>query len=528
MSAAPVTAVAPPPARAELIARLARRAADGAPAAVDTLDVIAPFSGQSLGTVPRGTAEDVALAAARAREVQRGWAATPIAERSAVLLRFHDLVFERRDEVLDLLQLEGGKARIHAFEEVLDAAINARYYGRTASRFLRPRRRRGVMPVLTQTWEHHHPRGVIGFIVPWNYPLALGISDALPALVAGNGAVIKPDQQTPFSALWAVELLEEAGLPAGLAQVVTGEGSTLGSPIIEHTDFLMFTGSTRVGRIVAVEAAERLTEYSMELGGKNAMIVLGDADLDRTANGAMRAAFTNAGQLCISMERLFVDAAVHDEFVPRIVERTRALRLGAKLDWSTDIGSLISEKQLQTVTEHVGDAVAKGATVLAGGRARPDIGPLFYEPTILAGVTPEMKVFAEETFGPVLSLYEFNAPQEAVELANASSYGLNFSVWSRDTTAARGLATQLQAGTVNINEGYSAAWASVDSPMGGFKDSGTGRRHGEHGIHKYTESQTIAVQRGLFVSTPPSRDARRRAYVLVQLLKLMRRLPGMR
>jgi succinate-semialdehyde dehydrogenase/glutarate-semialdehyde dehydrogenase len=266
----------------------------------------------------------------------------------------------------------------------------------------------------------------------------------------------------------------------------------------------------------------------MELGGKNAMIVLADADLDRAARGAMRAAFSNAGQLCISMERLFVDAAVHDDFVARLAERTRAMKLGTKLDWSADMGSLLSENQLEKVRAHVDDAVDKGATVIAGGRPRPDIGPLFYEPTVLSGVTPEMTVYASETFGPVLSVYPVQSPDEAVRRANDSRYGLNFSIWSRNTRAARKLATRLQAGTVNINEGYSAAWASVDSPMGGFKESGTGRRHGEHGIQKYTQSQTIAVQHGVAISTPPGRNAGLRAQMLIPGLRLLRRLPGIR
>jgi succinate-semialdehyde dehydrogenase/glutarate-semialdehyde dehydrogenase len=514
--------------RGKLIDQLAARAAAAAPHATESIVVDAPATGLPIGKVPRGTPEDIAAAVRRSREVQREWARVPVSERCDVLMRFHNLVFARRRQVLDLLQLEGGKARIHAFEEVLDAGINARYYSHTAAGFLETKKRQGVMPFATEVWEHHHPRGVIGFIVPWNYPLALGVGDALPALVAGNGAVVKPDAQTPFSALWAFELLEECGLPPGLAQVVTGEGSELGASIVEHSDYVMFTGSTRVGRIVASQAGELLTECSMELGGKNAMIVLADADLERTATGAMRAAFTNAGQLCVSMERLYVQEDVHDEFVRRLVEHTRALRLGGELGWDSDVGSLMSDKQLHTVTAHVEDAVAKGATVLAGGRPRPDIGPRFYEPTVLADVTPEMTAFAEETFGPVISVYKFKTADEAVELANASTLGLNFSVWGHDTDAARDVAVRLEAGTVNINEGYAAAWASVDAPMGGFKDSGFGRRHGAHGIHKYTQSQTIAVQHRIAVSTAPGPDARKQALRLVNALKLSRYLPGTR
>lgn len=510
---------------APMIDRLVARAREAAPNATASIVVDAPFTAEPLAEVPAGTAADVADAAERARELQPAWAARSFAERAEILMRFHDLVLERRDEVLDLLQLEGGKARIHAYEEVLDVAMNARYYANTAAGYLRTKRRAGVFPGLTRVYEHHHPRGVVGFIVPWNYPLALGISDAIPALVAGNGAVIKPDAQTPLSALWARELLELAGLPRGLCQMVTGEGSVLGEPIIDNTDYVMFTGSTRVGRIVAAQCGERLKECSMELGGKNAMLVLADADLDHTANGAMRAAWTNAGQLCISMERCYVAEHVAGDFIGRLVENTRRMKLGTALDWSYDMGSLISDKQFETVCDHVDDAREKGARVLAGGRPRPEVGPRFYEPTILAGVTPEMSAYRDETFGPVLSVYEFDRVEEAIERANDSDYGLNFSVWSKDTKAAHWIGARLEAGTVNVNEGYSAAWGSVDSPMGGFKQSGFGRRHGEHGIHKYTQSQTIAIQRGLPVSTPPTRDAALRSRILATAVKALSRIP---
>ncbi|GAB47514.1 aldehyde dehydrogenase family protein, partial [Mobilicoccus pelagius] len=269
-----------------------------------TQEVRNVMTGDVLGRVPHSTPADVVAAARRARQAQESWAARPVRERAAVLLRFHDLVLDRQDEVLDLIQLENGKARRHAFEEVLDTALNSRYYGHTAERLLRPHRRQGAQPVLTQAWELHHPKGLVGIIAPWNYPLTLGIGDALPALVAGNAVLVKPDVQTPYSTLWAVDLLEEAGLPRELVQVVTGPGSELGTPIIENSDFLMFTGSTATGRIVAAQAGERLIDCSMELGGKNALLVLDDADLDKAVSGAVRACFSNTGQLCISIERI--------------------------------------------------------------------------------------------------------------------------------------------------------------------------------------------------------------------------------
>jgi succinate-semialdehyde dehydrogenase / glutarate-semialdehyde dehydrogenase len=486
------------------------------------------MTGQRLGEVPHCTGEDVAEAARRGRAVQAGWAARPVAERAAMLLRLHDLVLDRQDEVLDLIQLENGKARRHAFEEILDVALTARYYAKTAAEYLRPKRRQGVQLALTEVWEHHHPKGLVGVISPWNYPLTLGISDALPALVAGNAVLAKPDERTPFSALWAVALLEEAGMPAGLVQVVTGPGAELGSPLIEQADFLMFTGSTRVGRIVAAQAGERLIDCSMELGGKNALLVLDDADLDKTVDGAVRAAFSNTGQLCISIERMYIPTRLWDEFTGRFVKATEALQLSPALDFSAGMGSLISAQQLDTVRHHVDDAVAKGATVLTGGRARPDVGPNFYEPTILVGVREGMAAFHDETFGPVVSLYPVEDEEEAIAKANDSAYGLNFSVWTGDPKHGRRVAARLQAGTVNVNEAYAAAWASIDAPMGGMKDSGMGRRHGEHGILKYTDAQTIAIEKVLPVAAPRWLPARHYATVMTQALRVMRRLPGVK
>ncbi|MER5308285.1 succinic semialdehyde dehydrogenase [Streptomyces sp. NPDC002773] len=454
-----------------------------------------PFTGEKLADLPESTPEDVAEAFTRARAAQEAWAATPVRARAAVLLRFHDLILQRQSEVLDLIQLETGKARLHAHEEVLAVVVVARHYGRNASSYLRPRRHTGVVPTLTKVTELRHPRGVVGQIAPWNYPLELSVGDALPAFVAGNAIVMKPDTETALTALWARDLLIEAGLPAEVFQVVLGEGPVVGPEVVKHADYVSFTGSTRTGREVAQSAAARLVGVTLELGGKNAMLVLKDADVEKAAAGAVRACFSSAGQLCIAIERLYVHESVADDFVSRFAARTKAMRLGNSLAYGADMGSLVGERQLETVTKHVEEAVAKGATVIAGGVARPDIGPLFYEPTILEGVEAPMTVCNEETFGPVVSIYRFRDEDEVVALANATSYGLNSSVWTKDARRGHAIAARLHTGTVNINEAYAPAYGSVQAPMGGMKDSGIGRRHGAEGILKFTEAQTVAQQR---------------------------------
>ncbi|HEV3363302.1 MAG TPA: succinic semialdehyde dehydrogenase [Acidimicrobiia bacterium] len=483
-----------------------------------------PFTGEKLADLPESTPEDVAKAFELARAAQAVWAQTPIRQRAAVLLRFHDLVLERQAEVLDLIQLETGKARLHAHEEVQAVAVAARHYGRRAPAYLRPKRHAGAMPTLTKVTERRHPRGVVGQIAPWNYPLELSVGDALPAFVAGNAVVMKPDTETCLTALWARDLLIEAGLPADVFQVVLGDGPVVGPEVVRHADYVSFTGSTRTGREVAQGAAARLVGVSLELGGKNAMLVLEDADIEKAAAGAVRACFSSAGQLCISIERLYVHESIADAFLERFAARTKAMRLGTSLAYGADMGSLVGERQLETVTRHVEEAVAKGAKIVAGGVARPDIGPYFFEPTILDGVATDMSVCTEETFGPVVSVYRFTNEDEAIERANATAYGLNSSVWTRNGRRGQEVAARLRTGTVNINEGYAPAYGSVQSPMGGMKDSGLGRRHGSEGILKYTEAQTVAHQRVLPMAPALGMDDEKYAQFMSRSLRVMKAL----
>ncbi len=467
-----------------------------------TVTTHAPFSGAPIVELPQSSPDDVVAAAARARVAQRAWAARTIDDRAQVMLRLHDLVLDARDDLMDLIQAENGKSRRDAYLEVADIAITCRYYARTAASVLAPSGRTGLIPGLTSVQELRHPKGVVTVISPWNYPLSLAAGDSIPALLAGNAVVQKADNQTALTALHALDLARRAGVPEDLWQIVLGRGSNIGDQLLDAADYVMFTGSTESGRRIAQEAGRRLVDCSLELGGKNAMVVLDDADLGRAAEGAVRACFSSSGQLCISIERMYVADAVYDRFVAEFLAGVERMQLGGAYDFSCQMGSLTSTEQLEVVQRHVADAVSKGATVLAGGRARPDLGPFFFEPTVLSGVVEGMECFAEETFGPLVSIYRVGSDDEAVELANATRYGLNASVWSRSSRRGRDVAARLRAGTVNVNEAYAAAWGSIDAPMGGMGDSGLGRRHGSTGILKYTEAQTVARQR-LFNLAPP-------------------------
>jgi succinate-semialdehyde dehydrogenase / glutarate-semialdehyde dehydrogenase len=493
-------------------------------AASEAVRPLAPYDESLTIEVPSTGADGVVEAVAAAREAQAAWQERPFRERAGIVLRFHDLLVERQKDVLDLIQWETGKSRFSAWQEILQVANIARHYARRGPHYLADHKVRGAIPGLTKVKEVRVPKGVVGVISPWNYPLYLAVGDVLPALLAGNGAVSKADSQTPLTLLWAHELMAEAGLPEDLWHVVVGRGSVVGTALIDSVDYVCFTGSTATGRTVARQAGERLIGCSLELGGKNPLIVRADADIDKAVDGTVAAAFANTGQMCISIERVLVHESVYDGFAKALAEKVAALRVGQTYDYSVDVGTLTSADQLKAVSAHVDDAVAKGATVLAGGRARPDLGPYCYEPTVLADITGDMTVCGEETFGPVVSLYRFGTDHEALALANEGSYGLSASIWSRDVGAAAALAPKVRAGSVNVNDGAAAAAGSIEAHMGGMGDSGLGRRHGSEGIRKYTEPQTLAVQRLIPLGPHPSMTVEKFVDLGNKQLRLLRRL----
>ena len=514
------TATLQPPVSADLLSAWAKLVYPGSKSQQHS----SPLDGSLIASLPQSTATDVEAAFSRARSVAREWKTSSFQTRKAIMMRFHDLVLENQSTLLDVVQWETGKSRASAFDEVADIALTSRYYANSATGHLKPQKRQGALPFVTKTQVLFQPKGVVGMITPWNYPLTLPISDAIPALLAGNAIVLKPDAQTPLSAISALHLLYQAGLPEGLFQVVIGDGPELGTAIINNADFVMFTGSTDTGKLVAEQCGRRLIGFSAELGGKNPMIVLDDAPLNRTVQGAITASFSNAGQLCMSIERLFVHDAIYDQFVPKLVAEVKKLRLGTAFDFSYDVGALISQDQLDKVKSHVKDAVDRGAIVLAGGKHNPDIAPFAFEPTLLTNVTEDMLLCRGETFGPVVAIYRVTSDEEAITLANDTRYGLNASVWGSPARA-KSVAARIEAGSVNVNEGFTASWASTDAPMGGFKESGVGRRHGREGIQKYTDVQTIATQSGMNVAPPRGMTAETFARIMTTGLHLMKYLP---
>jgi len=452
-----------------------------------------PATLEPLGEVDVQSAADVRAAIECARKAQPAWAGLSFEERGHYLERAVRVILERQEDLLDVITRETGKPRVEALAtEIATSCDSLQFYAKRAKRVLAER----TVPLhLLKTKKlriAYKPLGVVGIITPWNFPFVLVLNPTAQALVAGNTVVLKPSEATPFSARCVEEVFSAAGLPEGVFNLVTGDGET-GEALVEaDVDKISFTGSVATGRRVAEICGRNLVPCTLELGGKDAMIVCADADLDRASRGAVYGAFTNSGQVCTSTERVYVVDEIAEEFTRRCVDRTSELRQGAKGEF--DVGSIILPRQIETIDAHVEDAVARGARVLAGGRRNPNEPGYFYEPTILADVTHDMRVMCEETFGPVLPIMRVADEAEALRRANDSRYGLNANVWTRNKHRGTELARAIESGCVVVND-CMVTYAVAEAPFGGVKDSGIGRVNGAVGLRGFCVVQSIVVDR---------------------------------
>jgi succinate-semialdehyde dehydrogenase / glutarate-semialdehyde dehydrogenase len=493
------------------------------PASSDQVTIVNPSTGKKIYDLPQLSVAQVAKAVADARLAQPAWAKVSVKERAQILYRLHDLILKNQDNIMDLLQLETGKSRAHAFEEIAGSLGAARYNAKIAPKTLKTQKTFSGVPLVTQSYVMYSPVGVVGVITPWNYPLALQMMDSLPALVAGNVIVQKADNQTALVSLYARQLAIEAGIPDSAWTIVVGDGASVGNAITDSVDFVAFTGSTNTGRVVAERAAKRLIGFSLELGGKNPMIVLPGSKVGDAAEKAIAGAFGNSGQLCVSIERVYVPNTMKAAFEKELAERVTSMTVGKSNDFAMDMGTLTGINQLTRVQDYVSDAVGKGAKVLAGAKALPELGPYFYAPTVLTDITDDMRLSRQEVFGPLIAVVGYDSIDQAVELANDTEFGLNASIVG-PTKLAKQVAGRIMAGSVNVNEGYRAAMASVDSPMGGMKQSGVGRRNGKYGILRFTEARTVGVSTGLLKFPSRARQYKMMAPLMNALAKVMKKL----
>ncbi len=435
-----------------------------------------PARGEVVAELPVDDAAAIAETVARARAAQGGWAGLSARERARIVKRARREMVRDRAEILSLLDRETGKARVDTVGEILGVCLDIGYLARRAPRALASERRSARPLFGKRALVAYKPRGIVGIISPWNAPLNLALGDAVPALLAGNAVVIKPSELTPLAVRRAVSALNRV-LPAGVLQVLIGAGPT-GAALVEHVDMVCVTGSPETGRKVMERASRRLTPVLLELGGKDPMIVLRDADLERAANAAVWGGCMMTGQVCMSVERIYVEAPVAAEFTAKVVEKVGRLRFGRNgTDAEIDFGAFTSPRQIESVERQVADARAQGAKVLTGGERAPSDTGVFYPPTVVAGVNHSMLMMREETFGPVIPIMAVESAEEALRLANDSAYGLNASVWTRDFERGVELAKRLESGSVCVNEVVLSA-GCPDLPFGGVKQSGVGTRHG--------------------------------------------------
>ncbi len=465
--------------------------------ATATIGVENPATGELITTIPVLGTDEIADFAKRARAAQPAWDAMGFEARGRIMRRAQKWMLDNADRVIDVVVSESGKTHEDAQLADLGYTVSALgFWAKEAEKYLADER--------VPSWNNplaagkkliirYAPVGVAGIIGPWNYPIANSFGDCIPAMMAGNSVILKPSEVTPLSSLLMQEMMIECGLPEDVFQIATGDGST-GAALIRQVDVIMFTGSSRTGRAVMKEAADALIPCYLELGGKDPMIVCRDADIERAANAASFYSMNNGGQVCISVERVYVEEPVYDKFVNKVTENIRQLRQGAPSGvGSVDIGAVTFPPQVDIIDSHVKDAVAKGAKVLTGGHPRPGPGR-FYEPTVLVDVDHSMSCMKDETFGPTIPIMKISDPDEGVRLANDSEYGLQASVWTKDIRRGEELARQIHAGVVCVNDAQ-VNYTALNLPMGGWKESGLGTRHGANGIRKYTKIQSLLVTR---------------------------------
>jgi acyl-CoA reductase-like NAD-dependent aldehyde dehydrogenase len=462
-----------------------------------TIPVENPATGELITTIPVQGADELAEMAARAREAQPQWEAIGFDGRARIMRRAQKWLFDNADRVLDQVVAETGKTYEDA--QLTDFGYTASalgFWAKQAATYLADER--------VPSWNNpvaagkklvlrYVPLGVVGVIGPWNFPIVNSFGDCIPAMMAGNCVILKPSEVTPLSSLLMAEMLRECGLPEHVFQVATGDGAT-GAALIEQVNCIMFTGSTRTGKAVMKAAADALIPCYLELGGKDPMIVCADANVERAANAAAYWSMNNAGQVCISVERCYVEEPIYDAFVAKVTENVRGLRQGEPTAVGTvDVGAVIFPPQMDIVEEHIRDAVDKGARVLVGGHGHSERGR-YFEPTVLVDVDHSMKCMTEETFGPTLPIMKIANAEEGVRLANDSVYGLQASVWTGDIDRGESLARRIEAGVVCVNDAQ-VNYTALNLPMGGWKTSGVGTRHGSAGIRKYTKTQSLLVTR---------------------------------
>lgn len=475
--------------------------AQSIPAKIETAELISrdPATGEEIGRAPLTLPEEVARAVGRARAAQGAWAAASFDDRARVVMAARKIVLKEMEEIALLVSRESGKPVAEAISMEMATSLDLmQYFARKAESLLRPQRIGiGLYNLMGRSsYVVCKPVGVVGIISPWNFPWATPLGEVVMALMAGNAVVLKPSELTPLTSLKIKEVFTRAGLADGLLQVVTGDGSTGAALVGAGVDKIMFTGSVATGKRVAEAASKYLIPVVMELGGKDPMIVLDDANIENAARGAIWGAFANAGQACASVERCYVHETIADKFTDAVVAETKRLRQTG--DKQGDVGPMISEAQLRTVERHVYEATARGAKALTGGERIPDVPAPFFPPTVLTNVDHSMDVMREETFGPVLPIMTFKTDDEAVRMANDSVFGLTASVWTGDVARGKRLAERIDAGTVTVND-VLYTHGIAQTPWGGVKQSGFGRTHGRAGLLELVNAQHMHVNRFSFL-----------------------------